>query len=316
MKKVFVSLLSSILVILFITSAGAKNIADYGEWVATFAPDDETAYIIESCQSADESITVPASLNGIPVIGVGDFAFMSNQTVRQITIPTSVTGIGAYAFQDCRNLYSVTCSAALREISAGAFSDTASLKQINPEDTSIERVSDYAFAHSGIEEITLPATCTSIGNSAFSDCTQLAQIIVPASVTEIADTAFIGCDRLVIAAPYGSYAIAYAIEHGIPYEYTDLSKVTYLRGDADDDGTITIMDATKIQRVLARFEDDTDGRIALRSTLGGEEFGIMDATRIQRKLAMYDDPYGIGEAVTVYILPDGSIAPDTIEMNH
>ena len=60
---------------------------------------------------------------------------------------------------------------------------------------------------------------------------------------------------------------------------------THDRGDADGDGTVGIMDATRIQRYLANLTDE-DGidMIAADADLDGN-VGIMDATRIQRVLA-------------------------------
>ena len=71
----------------------------------------------------------------------------------------------------------------------------------------------------------------------------------------------------------------------------------YLRGDADGDGDITIMDATVIQRVLAGVKEDPDGGIALRGSVTDSVLNIMDATAIQRYLADLEDTHGIGEPV-------------------
>ena len=77
---------------------------------------------------------------------------------------------------------------------------------------------------------------------------------------------------------------------------------SFLRGDADADGSITIMDATVIQRILAGMSKDTDGSITVRCAVTSDKLNIMDATAIQRYLAKFDDVHGIGETVTT----DGS----------
>ncbi len=61
--------------------------------------------------------------------------------------------------------------------------------------------------------------------------------------------------------------------------------VDFVPGDANMDGEVSIMDATRIQRYLAELIDETE--IDLRAALvtGGDEVSIMDATRIQRYLA-------------------------------
>ena len=70
---------------------------------------------------------------------------------------------------------------------------------------------------------------------------------------------------------------------------------SYLIGDADGDGEITIDDVMAIQRVLALFDEDTDNTIARRCDVDGGGLDIKDVTAIQRKLALFDDPYKIGE---------------------
>ena len=71
----------------------------------------------------------------------------------------------------------------------------------------------------------------------------------------------------------------------------------YLRGDADGDGMLTIMDATRVQRVLAEIEPDDDGETALRASVTSEGLSILDATAIQRYLAGFGNPYHLDEIV-------------------
>ena len=74
---------------------------------------------------------------------------------------------------------------------------------------------------------------------------------------------------------------------------------TYLIGDADDDGDITILDATKVQRVLADLDKDDDGAIAQRASMVDDELNIMDATVIQRYLADLECGYPVGQTATI-----------------
>ena len=71
----------------------------------------------------------------------------------------------------------------------------------------------------------------------------------------------------------------------------------YLRGDADGDGILSIMDATRVQRVLAEVETDSDGGIARRASVTSESLNILDATAIQRYLAGFGNPYHLDEIV-------------------
>ena len=64
------------------------------------------------------------------------------------------------------------------------------------------------------------------------------------------------------------------------------------RGDADGDGSVTIMDATRIQRWLADLEPDDRIDNTAADADGDGEVTIMDATRIQRYLAELCDMDG------------------------
>ena len=50
------------------------------------------------------AMTIPSTMNGLPVRRIGDTAFKWCSSLTSITIPNSVTGIGDYAFQFCTNL--------------------------------------------------------------------------------------------------------------------------------------------------------------------------------------------------------------------
>ena len=78
---------------------------------------------------------------------------------------------------------------------------------------------------------------------------------------------------------------------------------SYIIGDADGDGEVTILDATKIQRVLADLAKDEDGMIARRGDANHDGLDILDATRIQRYLVGYNDSQQLG-----FNSPDETVA--------
>ena len=74
--------------------------------------------------------------------------------------------------------------------------------------------------------------------------------------------------------------------------------MTFLLGDADGDNEVTILDATKIQRVLASLETDDDGMVALRGSVDGETpLNILHATKIQRFIA----DFTVAEPINTYV---------------
>ena len=171
----------------------------------------------------------------------------------------------------------------------------------------IVRIDGYAFAtNTNLQEVTLSGQITSIGDGAFAQCKNLSKIVIPNTVTQIGDNVFQGCDRVVIYAGENSDAISYAKEHEIPY--VCMSAVTYVRGDADDDGEITVLDATAIQRALVELPNQTFNEIA--ADVDGDGLNIIDATSIQRYLAGFENIHHINEIVTV---PDPT-TPDSITL--
>lgn len=71
---------------------------------------------------------------------------------------------------------------------------------------------------------------------------------------------------------------------------------SYIRGDANGDGVVSIGDVTAIQRHLAELEHLNSDRIKA-ADVTGEGLDISDATAIQMYLAEYENTYKIGETV-------------------
>ena len=79
-------------------------------------------------------------------------------------------------------------------------------------------------------------------------------------------------------------------------------------GDADNDGKISILDATRIQRTLAALYKDEDHMTELLGDVNNNGLDILDATRIQRYLAGFSTDIPIG-AAAVFEIDDPTVAP-------
>ena len=158
----------------------------------------------------DENIVIPPLYNGLPVTSIDENAFDGCSTITSVNIPNSVTSIGWYAFRNCTSLTSVTIGNGVTSIGDYAFDNCTSLKSVYITD--IEAWCKISFeAHYSnplyyannlylnnnlVTALTLPASITSIGNEAFSECTSLTNITIPDSVTSIGTRAFRGCTSL------------------------------------------------------------------------------------------------------------------------
>ncbi len=178
------------------------------------------------------AVTIPGTINSLPVTSIGNAAFyncakLTNITIpnsvtsigysafsgctslASVTIPNSVTNIGNYGFNRCASLVSITVGKNVKSIGDGAFSDCTSLAAItvdsmNPNYCSLDGVLFNQSQTTLIQRpggkvgnFTIPNSVQSIGNSAFSGCTNLASIAIPDSVTNIGNYGFDSCTSLV-----------------------------------------------------------------------------------------------------------------------
>lgn len=86
------------------------------------------------------------------------------------------------------------------------------------------------------------------------------------------------------------------------YETYNSNRITFsideIIGDADKDGAVTIMDATIIQKWLAKLLSDDDIDLSVADTEGNGDVSITDCTMIQRFLAGLSCPENIGKPIS------------------
>lgn len=105
-------------------------------------------------------------------------------SIKQITIPDTVTEIGESAFYYCQALESFTIPPLLQKISDSMLSQCESITSIAIP-ASVTEIGAYAFSGMGITSITIPATVTTLGQYMLRGCVNLATINIQANVTEI-----------------------------------------------------------------------------------------------------------------------------------
>ena len=135
-------------------------------------------------------VTIPATINGLPVICIGLQAFAFNQKLTGVTIPDSVTSIGAEAFNQCLDLTNVTFGSGITNIDGGAFGHDPYLIGVTIPN-SVASIGPHAFEFcSSLTNVTFGGGVTSIGDYAFVECSSLMDITIPNSVTRIGSYAF------------------------------------------------------------------------------------------------------------------------------
>ena len=183
------------------------------------------------------AITFPESLEEI-----GNNSFRDCVNLKEVTIPKAVTKVGEYAF-DARYLEKVTWNAvnceSLKENewenSIHIFGDSFEENSISRFilGTEVERIPNYlCYGMTNVEEITLPSTLKSVGESAFMNCS-IKEIIIPENVDSIYSNAFRGCKISEVTIPEG---VTY-VGGGAFYDI-DLTKVTWNAINANADSKV------------------------------------------------------------------------------
>lgn len=182
------------------------------------------------------AVTIPGTTNGMPVTGIGDYAFQYIYSLTSITIPDSVGSIGQYAFYYCNMLTAATIGNSVTSIGDGAFSHCVSLQAITMPD-SLGNIGADAFLYCiSLGSVAIPGHVANIGAGALRYCGSLAGITIPGSVTNIGTDALLNCDNLgaITVDPLNSM---YSSLNGVLLDKSQTTLVTYPGGK---DGSYTI----------------------------------------------------------------------------
>ena len=162
----------------------------------------------------DASVVIPSEIGGMPVLEIGQKAFLGETGLVRIELPDSVTRIGVSAFSGCEKLESVKLAEGLKEIGVEAFAGCRSLKSID-----------------------LPESLEGINDAAFAGCSSLKSIRLPWGVKWIDGGAI--RENILVQCYAGTVAEAYAQRYGNPIEYLVDALVDYEYTIEDGKCTIT-----------------------------------------------------------------------------
>ncbi len=126
--------------------------------------------VITLCRKTATSVDIPAQIDGLPVTEIGGSAFEECNSLKSVTIPSSVTTIDYWAFGNCDSLTKIIIPEGVTIIDRSAFDSCENLTSV-----------------------TLPNSLTKIGETAFAYCYSLSNIKIPNNVTSIGYEAFNRC---------------------------------------------------------------------------------------------------------------------------
>ena len=198
------------------TTLQTLNLSKCGALANVVLPQSITSLEINECQTL-ANIDIPQSITSLKITNCDTLKSIETPTgaeglqvsITNCDILTKLAlaeGVTRMYIAECGLLTAINIPNSVETISAGSFVGT----KINRVDISenhpyficydgvlyTKDLSNVVAVLYGVTEITLPATLTSISDSAFKGCTALETIVIPDGVTVIGAGAFNGCKAL------------------------------------------------------------------------------------------------------------------------
>lgn len=162
---------------------------------------------VDPANDGPYDITIPATLGGHPVTGLGESSFFTEHfdsplydiyhtKIQSVTIPENVTSIGRAAFLNCTGLTSLTIKGVATSIGPVAFSSCTSLTSLSLVG-SFQTIGERAFVScNSLTSLSLTCDVQKIDDYAFANCTSLTSLSLTGDIQKIGDYAFYYCPSL------------------------------------------------------------------------------------------------------------------------
>lgn len=199
-KKTLSLLLSLITLLSISVGAGILARAQNGAGTFTYEVLDDGTVMLTGYTGTAPDVTVPATIDGYTVYGLGSGAMEDNDTIETVTFESGVQYIGLTALGHCDRLEFVVLSDTINKVEDNAFSYSPNLEKILVD--SQNTVYDSRNACNGLIETatntfiaggsqsTIPESIVRIESNAFHGCTSLTEITIPNTVKTIGWYAF------------------------------------------------------------------------------------------------------------------------------
>jgi len=168
--------------VLLVVGQPAAQAGQFGDFTCESSG---TAVTITKYTGPGGDVTIPDTIEGLPVSSVGYQAFRDCVSLTGVAIPNSVTSIGEAAFFRCAGLTNIRIPNSVTSIGPYAFLECSSLTSITIPN-SVTSIEFEAFRNcTGLTSVRIPNSVTMIASGAFGGCTSLSSITIPRSVTAV-----------------------------------------------------------------------------------------------------------------------------------
>lgn len=157
--------------------------------------EDDTIEIL-GYQGEESTISIPETIDGKEVTGIGEGAFWYNKIIEEVIIPASINEIAHFAFYSS-NLQKIEFAdgSRLKTIGNDAFEFCGGLSSIVIPN-GVESIGIRAFGFTGLTEIEIPDSVIKVGSGLFRDCNLLKAVRLGKNLNKISDFMFAWCSNL------------------------------------------------------------------------------------------------------------------------
>ncbi len=153
-----------------------------------------SSYCFSQCDKL-ESLTI--SSQNTNDVQIKNSAFEGCRKLRSLSLPRNISNYEKAAFKDCESLTSFTLGQNTTEISESLFQNCSSLTTLNLTNSDIlVKIGKKALSNTAISSFDIPETVSSIGDEAFSKCSNLKRVIFPGGNFYLGNNVFSNCSSL------------------------------------------------------------------------------------------------------------------------